>query len=49
MQRLKRELYIDIEVCKNCQGPVKKIAGVENPAAIEKILKRRQYQTLKEK
>ena len=39
MQRLKRVFNIDIEVCEKCQGLVKNIACVKNPAAIEKILK----------
>ena len=38
-QRLKRVFNIDIEVCEKCQGPVKIIACVEDPAIIEKILK----------
>jgi len=39
VQRLKRVFNIDIEVCEKCQGRVKIIACVEDPAAIEKILK----------
>jgi len=31
--------HIDIEVCEKCKGPVKIIACVEDPVAIEKILK----------
>ena len=39
MQRLKRVFNIDIETCEKCKGPVKIIACVEDPVAIEKILK----------
>ncbi|MFT4862020.1 MAG: hypothetical protein ACI95C_001233 [Pseudohongiellaceae bacterium] len=39
MQRLKRVFNIDLEICEKCQGPVRIIACVEDPAAIEKILK----------
>ncbi len=39
MQRLKRVFNIDIEICEKCRGPVKIIACVEDPVAIEKILK----------
>jgi hypothetical protein len=39
MQRLKRVFNIDIEICEKCKGPVKIIACVEDPIAIEKILK----------
>lgn len=39
MQRLKRVFDIDIEICEKCQGPVRIIACVEDPAVIEKILK----------
>jgi len=39
MQRLKRVFNIDIENCEKCQGPVKIIACVEDPAVIAKILK----------
>ena len=39
MQRLKRVFDIDIEVCEKCKGPVKIIACVEDPVAIEKILR----------
>jgi len=39
MQRLKRVLDIDIEICERCKGPVKIIACVEDPAVIKKILK----------
>lgn len=37
-QRLKRVFNIEIEVCRHCQGPVKIIACIEDPAVIEKIL-----------
>ena len=37
-QRLKRVFNIDIEVCERCQGRVKEIASIEEPAVIEKIL-----------
>ena len=37
-QRLKRVFNIDIEVCEHCQGRVKVIASIEEPAVIEKIL-----------
>ena len=39
MQRLKRVFDIDIKVCEKCKGPVKIIACVEDPIAIEKILR----------
>jgi len=39
MQRLKRVFDIDIEICEKCKGLVKIIACVEDPVAIEKILK----------
>ena len=38
-QRLKRVFNIDIEICEKCKGPVRIIACVEDPIAIEKILK----------
>jgi hypothetical protein len=37
-QRLKRVFGIEIQVCRHCQGPVKIIACIEDPAVIEKIL-----------
>ena len=37
-QRLKRVFNIDIEICEQCQGPVKVIACVEDPVAIRRIL-----------
>ncbi len=37
-QRLKRVFNIEIEVCRHCQGPVKIIACIEDPAVIERIL-----------
>ena len=37
-QRLKRVFQIDIETCEKCQGPVRIIACVEDPAVIRKIL-----------
>jgi len=37
-QRLKRVFNIDIEICEQCQGPVKVIACVEDPVAIRQIL-----------
>ena len=37
-QRLKRVFNIDIEICDQCQGPVKVIACVEDPVAIRRIL-----------
>ena len=37
-QRLKRVFNIDIEICEQCQGPVKVIACVEDPVAIQQIL-----------
>ena len=46
MQRLKRVFNIGIEVCEKCQGLVKNIACVENPAAIEKILKHLKAQAI---
>ena len=39
MQRLKRVLNIDIEVCEHCGGQVKVIASIEDPKVIELILK----------
>ena len=39
MQRLKRVFNIDIETCEQCGGQVKVIASIEDPAAIEHILK----------
>lgn len=37
-QRLKRVFNIDIEICEKCQGPVRIIACIEDPATIWKIL-----------
>jgi ribosomal protein S27E len=37
-QRLKRVFNIDIETCRECGGPVKVIACIEDLAVIEKIL-----------
>ena len=37
-QRLKRVFNIDIEVCRQCGGPVKVIASIEDPDVIKKIL-----------
>ena len=37
-QRLKRVFAIDIETCEKCQGKVKVIACIEDPAVIKKIL-----------
>ena len=37
-QRLKRVFNIDIETCTECGSPVKVIASVEDPEAIQKIL-----------
>jgi hypothetical protein len=37
-RRLKRVFRIDISECEQCQGPVKIIACIEDPAVIEKIL-----------
>ena len=37
-RRLKRVFGIDIETCEKCQGPVRIIACVEDPAAIRQIL-----------
>ena len=37
-QRLKRVFNIEIEVCRHCQGQVKIIACIEDPAVIERIL-----------
>ena len=37
-QRLKRVFNIDIETCEKCQGLVKIIACIEDPAVIRKIL-----------
>lgn len=37
-QRLKRVFNIDIETCPHCQGPVKIISCIDDPAVIQKIL-----------
>ena len=37
-QRLKRVFNIDIETCERCQGPVRIIACIEDPAVIRQIL-----------
>lgn len=37
-QRLKRVFKIDIETCHHCNGAVRLIACIEDPAIIEKIL-----------
>ncbi len=37
-QRLKRDFNIDIETCEQCQGPVRIIACIEDPAVIRQIL-----------
>lgn len=37
-QRLKRVFNIDIEICSECVGTIKVIAGIEDPAMIKKIL-----------
>ena len=37
-QRLKRVFNIDIETCERCQGPVRIIACIEDPAMIRQIL-----------
>ncbi len=39
-QRLKRVFNIDIETCEQCQGPVRIIACIEDPAVIRQILER---------
>ena len=39
MQRLKRDLNIDIEVCEHYGGQVKVIASIEDPKVIELIFK----------
>ena len=36
--RLKRVFNIDITVCRNCQGPVRIIACIEDRQVINKIL-----------
>ena len=36
--RLKRAFNIDIKKCEVCEGPVKVIACIDNPAVIKKIL-----------
>ncbi len=46
MQRLKRVFNIDIEICEKCKGPVRIIACVEDPVAIEKILKHLKEKTV---
>jgi hypothetical protein len=38
-QRLKRVFAIEIETCEKCGGNVKIIACIEDPVAIERILK----------
>jgi hypothetical protein len=40
-QRLKRVFNIDIQTCRDCQGPVKIIAAIEDPDVIHKILTHR--------
>lgn len=45
MQKLKRVFNIDIEICEKCNAPVKIIACVEGPVAIEKIFKHLTYPT----
>ena len=35
--RLKRVLHIDIETCEQCQGPVKIVACMEDPALIRQF------------
>lgn len=37
-QRLKRVFQIDIETCEKCQGPVRIVACIEDPAVIRQIL-----------
>ncbi|MCP5345329.1 MAG: hypothetical protein R3F41_05055 [Gammaproteobacteria bacterium] len=37
-QRLNRVFQIDIETCEKCQGPVRIVACVEDPAMIRQIL-----------
>ena len=37
-QRLKRVFNIDIEACRECPGPVKMIACMEDPKVIKQIL-----------
>ncbi|MCP5348343.1 MAG: hypothetical protein H7A04_15925 [Pseudomonadales bacterium] len=37
-QRLKRVFRIDIETCEKCQGPVRIIACIEEPALIRQFL-----------
>jgi len=37
-QRLKRVFQIDIETCEKCNGPVRIVACVEDPAVIRQIL-----------
>ena len=39
MQRLKRVFGIDIETCERCDGQVKVVASIEDPAVIAPILK----------
>ena len=37
-QRLKRVFNIDIQTCRQCGGPVKIIACIDQPVVIQKIL-----------
>ena len=37
-QRLKRVSGIDMETCRECAGPVRLIARIEDPVVIKKIL-----------
>ena len=37
-QRLKRVFKIELEICETCGGPMKVIAGIEDPAVIKRIL-----------
>ena len=38
-RRLKRVFRLDITKCERCEGPVKIIACIEDPAVIEQILR----------
>jgi len=37
-QRLKRVFNIDVEICEQCEGPVRIIARIEDPVVIRQIL-----------
>ena len=42
-QRLKRVFNIDIETCRECPGPVKVVACIEDPKVVKQILNHLEY------